>query len=161
MSVFSFLKISGGHGAPPMRPETAAHRRGRRQTSHQSQNIFIVFLCSDLLPASTDDKSYLCMSWLTKSVNIVGVPYRKLHLEGQNIKYNQWKFIMLWISDDEQSAVLFVLNGLQVGLAVVASGGEHQRDAIHRHTHPGQHWAKAVVQRYLYAYPHLRLMGTG
>lgn len=61
---------------------------------------------------------------------------------------------------DGLRAILFTLNGLQVGLAVVAQGREDQCDAMRRHTHPSQHGAKTVVQGYWQAYSHLRLMGN-
>lgn len=74
MFVLSFLKISAGHGAPPMRPG----RRGCCQWLSRKHVCFVFFGqsygLSGVLPASTDEKSYLCKSWLTMSVNIVGVP---------------------------------------------------------------------------------------
>lgn len=52
----------------------------------------------------------------------------------------------------------FLLNGFQVGFAVVACGREDQCDAVHRHRHPSHHRAKTVVQGYGHAYPYSRLI---
>ena len=57
-------------------------------------------------------------------------------------------------------AVLLVLDGLQVGTAVEAGGGEDQRDAVRGHAHPPQHRAEAVVQRYRQAQSDPRLART-
>lgn len=80
MSVCSLFKISGGQGEPAMMPEHQNKDNSNVGFEHICKHSTVcvcvcVCLHLNVLPASIDDKSYLCKSgWLSMSVNIVGVP---------------------------------------------------------------------------------------
>ena len=94
----TFFATSGGHGEPATMPVmhnqpmtlVTHHNPGFQMVLHSTQS-WIKMKWNSLLPASTEDKSYLAKwGFPSMSIYMVGVPYTKVHLKGtQNNIYQQ------------------------------------------------------------------------